>query len=134
MNCKAKTQSDEPCSLFAEVNRNGFCHVHDPGGEYRKQVEKQRATNRRRRAFSNLERKKIFTAFGPFCYLCLQHINFDHDWHIDHIVPFIAGGSDEMSNLRPVHPICNEFKSDQPLTAGVLLSIREIWNKGMGKN
>ncbi len=133
MLCKAKTNANQPCSHFGEVNRNGFCHIHDPEGEFRKQVERNRATNRRRRAFSNLERKKIYTAFGPYCYLCLQFIDLAGDWHIDHVVPFIAGGSDEMFNVRPVHPICNEFKSDEPMTAGLLISIREIWQKEMGK-
>lgn len=131
MICKAMTNAGNPCSHFGEVTREGFCHIHDPQGVFRKQVELRREVNRKRRAYSDLERKKIFAAFGPFCYLCLRKIEVNAIWHIDHLIPFNVGGSDDFFNLRPVHHICNEFKSDEPMTAGLLLAIREIWEKKM---
>lgn len=30
--------------------------------------------------------------------------------HVDHVVPFTAGGSDTLANAQPAHAICNEEK------------------------
>lgn len=54
----------------------------------------------------------------------IQHEHYgrrssDYGWEIDHIVPSSSGGSDLLSNLRPLHWRANVAKSDNasPLEA-----------------
>jgi 5-methylcytosine-specific restriction endonuclease McrA len=65
---------------------------------------------RKRKIFTASERKLIWETYGNICYLCNCAIYAD--WHIDHVHPWSKGGSDELANLRPTHPWCNETKSD----------------------
>ncbi len=37
----------------------------------------------------------------------------DHGWDIDHIVPVSKGGTDDLSNLQPLHWSSNIDKGDQ---------------------
>lgn len=30
--------------------------------------------------------------------------------HVDHIIPFVAGGTDTLDNAQPTHAVCNESK------------------------
>ena len=61
--------------------------------------------------------------YGTECYLCGKEIDFkaprqvgDDGWelsfHIDHVIPKTFGGSDDISNLRPAHGLCNIRKSN----------------------
>ena len=44
-------------------------------------------------------RSKVFTMYGTECWLC----GTDGADTIDHIIPFINGGGDDLDNLRPAH-------------------------------
>jgi hypothetical protein len=44
-------------------------------------------------------RKRVFDFYGDQCWLCHQG---DADT-IDHIIPVIDGGTDDLDNLRPAH-------------------------------
>ncbi|MFI8660120.1 HNH endonuclease [Rhodococcus qingshengii] len=54
------------------------------------------------------------------CYLCGQLI--DHSIaapdpmspSAHHLVPYAAGGGDEVPNLRPTHLVCNQQQGDKP--------------------
>jgi 5-methylcytosine-specific restriction endonuclease McrA len=50
---------------------------------------------------SNLQklRKTVFNYYGDECWLCHQ----DGADTIDHIIPLMHGGTDDLDNLRPAH-------------------------------
>lgn len=41
--------------------------------------------------------------------------NSDYGWEVDHIVPVSRGGSDNLSNLQPLHWRNNVEKQDKPI-------------------
>lgn len=40
------------------------------------------------------------------------HTETDYGWEIDHIIPKARGGSDDLSNLRPLHHMNNRAKAE----------------------
>jgi 5-methylcytosine-specific restriction endonuclease McrA len=68
--------------------------------------------------------KQVINLYGINCYLCKKEIDFIaprtprlEGWHfglhIDHVVPISRGGEDVISNVRPVHAICNLKKASK---------------------
>lgn len=51
-------------------------------------------------------RRKAFEYYGDICYLCGR----PGANSIDHIVPVVAGGTNDLTNLRPAHMSCNNRK------------------------
>lgn len=49
----------------------------------------------------------------PVCPACNQPITSTQDFTWDHIVPESKGGSDDISNMVPMHAHCNEIKGNQ---------------------
>ncbi len=49
----------------------------------------------------------------PVCPACKQPITSPQDFTWDHIVPESRGGSDDISNMVPMHAHCNELKGNQ---------------------
>ncbi len=49
----------------------------------------------------------------PVCPACNQPITSTQDFSWDHIVPASRGGSDNISNMVPMHAHCNELKGNQ---------------------
>lgn len=45
-------------------------------------------------------------------YMNHGNTNSDYGWEIDHIKPTSIGGSDSLSNLQPLHWLCNRLKGD----------------------
>lgn len=62
-----------------------------------------------RKPFSQSIRNQV-QAKSSICYLCEGEIDFDREWHIDHIICKSKGGPDDLWNLSPTHPKCNVFK------------------------
>ena len=75
------------------------------------------------RAVQPMQRKRItpFQArlvaarYGFKCAICGRTL--DASWETDHIVPLSRGGSNDLSNLQPVHRIpCHQMKSSREAT------------------
>lgn len=56
---------------------------------------------------------------GAWIYRGSYGIRSDYGWEIDHITPVSKGGSDALSNLRPLHWRNNVKKSDGRLACAL---------------
>lgn len=67
---------------------------------------------------SRLSADKVFNLYGPNCAICNLEIDSSlkrtsaMGLTVDHWIPLSKGGSDDITNLRPTHWICNRRKSD----------------------
>lgn len=55
-------------------------------------------------------RAAVAERYGPVCWLCAGLIGDGDPWDVDHVVPRVAGGGDELDNLRPAHASCNRSR------------------------
>ncbi len=69
--------------------------------------------HRRRRVASALIAEMLESQRG-ICPLCDQVIDRSTlgSFHVDHIIPYIRGGSYDRNNLQITHPMCNLSKGD----------------------
>ncbi len=50
------------------------------------------------------------------CHICLTEVD-PTDWHVEHVVPLVKGGTHEAANLAPSHGACNQSKGAKILSA-----------------
>lgn len=68
-------------------------------------------------------RRLVTEAYGNRCHICTLPINlalaYPHplSLSLDHLLPRSRGGSDDVSNLRPVHLRCNLSRGARPASA-----------------
>lgn len=68
---------------------------------------------------SRLAADQVLREYGDKCHICKEQIDLDlprtsrMGLTVDHVMPLSKGGSDELTNLRPAHWICNNRKSDK---------------------
>ena len=65
------------------------------------------------RAFSKGQREEIFNRDDSRCRKCLRKLEFDQEWHADHIVPWIKGGKTSIENGQVLCRKHNLEKSDK---------------------
>jgi len=41
------------------------------------------------------------------CYCCKRELDAFDIWNVGHVVPYVYGGSNQSSNLRPICSACN---------------------------
>lgn len=56
-------------------------------------------------------RAKVYEMYGGRCSYCGKHLE-PREMRVDHIIPVEAGGSDDISNLRPSCQDCNWVKTN----------------------
>ena len=123
--CRAMVEN-RPCKNKGEQRFNYFCNSHGPTQSNKK---RRRYSNADRIIFTSKQRKQILETYGSICYLCKKEIHKGSYWHIDHIHPWSKGGSNNIANLRPTHPKCNEIKSAKIINNGDLwLKVSDILN------
>lgn len=44
---------------------------------------------------------------------CLGNVSLPSTWEVDHVVPLFQGGSNEVTNLQVLCPLCHRIKSQQ---------------------
>lgn len=91
------------------------CSREAQAARYRiKTVKRQKKTNPQR-----ISPEQVVREYGSNCNICSEPIDLElprtHRFGltVDHHIPVNKGGTDDMSNLRPAHWICNVKKSDK---------------------
>jgi len=91
------------------------CSKEAESARYRiKTVKRQKHTNPYR-----ISHEQVVRAYGDNCHICQKPIDLDlprtnrFGLTVDHVIPVSKGGTDDLSNLRPAHWICNIIKSDK---------------------
>jgi len=107
-------------TTFATIHPNArYCQ-----DQCRRRAGKKGITEtRRRRLHKSLAplRDRVVALFGRRCHICGYTITTEPDHAdpdsltLDHVVPLAAGGSHDISNLRPAHRLCNSARRDQPI-------------------
>ncbi len=59
-------------------------------------------------------RQEVFHKFGGHCAYCGVQLG-SKGWHIDHVIPFAAGGPDDIMNFFPACKHCNILKNANSL-------------------
>jgi 5-methylcytosine-specific restriction endonuclease McrA len=103
---------------YQQGGHNAFhpkCTIEAQRARYRiKTVKRQGLINKP----SRLAADEVVRTYGSNCAVCQEPIDLDlkrtsrMGLTVDHWIPLSKGGSDDMSNLRPAHWICNRRKSD----------------------
>lgn len=93
------------------------CRKEAQSARYRiKTVKRQKLSSRHR-----ISHEAIVREYGDICHICNKQIDLNlprtHRYGLtaDHLIPISKNGTDDMSNLRPAHWICNVKKSNKPL-------------------
>lgn len=60
-------------------------------------------------------RARVALTLPTECAWCLDTITPDQPWHMDHITPLSAGGSNTIDNVQPLHAACNLAKAAQTI-------------------
>jgi 5-methylcytosine-specific restriction endonuclease McrA len=103
---------------YRQGGHNAFhpkCTIEAQRARYRiKTVKRQGLVNKP----SRLAADEVVRIYGSDCAVCNEPIDLNlirtskMGLTVDHWIPLSKGGSDDMSNLRPAHWICNRRKSD----------------------
>ena len=73
------------------------------------------ATTTQRKRITPFQARLVAAKYGFRCAICGKML--DASWETDHIVPLSRGGSNDLSNLQPVHRIpCHQMKSSREAT------------------
>lgn len=71
----------------------------------------------KRRSISKAMRFAIYEAAEGRCHICGEVIDLATEkMEVEHQVPFALGGKEDLSNLKPAHPLCHAEKTKQDVT------------------
>lgn len=91
------------------TNRMKYIRRIDKGLSKRSKHERRAERRTRFRKEASDQRKAVYAKYGSICYLCSKRGSDS----IDHVIPIIKGGGNEIANLRPAHIKCNEQKGSK---------------------
>ena len=64
-----------------------------------------------RRSLTDQQRAKLFLDAGGTCSVCTRKIHAGEEWHDDHIVALMNGGSNDLTNRRVICDWCHKPKT-----------------------
>jgi len=80
-----------------------------------------------------IDRTKVYNKYSGHCAYCGKEIEIE-DMQVDHIVPKINNGTDDISNLNPSCRLCNHYKRAEPLESwrnwelnGVINRLKKVY-------
>jgi len=73
-----------------------------------------------------MKRADVRSKYGGRCAYC--GVVLSNGWHVDHIKPKIIGGTDNIENLNPSCPDCNNYKGGTDLE-GYRKQLRRLLNE-----
>lgn len=98
---------------YYRENRERFREAGSQNYEQAKADYIRRAAERRARKHDahveHVDRDVVWDRDGGICHLCDEPAD-PIDWHLEHIVPLIAGGEHSYANTAVSHPDCNRAK------------------------
>ncbi len=56
----------------------------------------------------------VYATYESRCHLCGEWINED-DRSVDHVIARSHGGTDDISNCKPAHKVCNSSRGNRPI-------------------
>lgn len=65
------------------------------------------------RQFNQQQKQALYWVANGRCECCA--INLPHDWHADHVQPFVSGGQTDVVNGQALCPACNLKKGIRPM-------------------
>lgn len=94
--------------VLSKAARRNRSRLHKANAELlvRERQDRRRARKKHLRNEAARLRHKVYRAYGGTCYICGE-IGASS---IDHVIPLIKGGTNDLSNLRLVHEECNKMK------------------------
>lgn len=57
-------------------------------------------------------RTEVWERDGGLCHICDALVQMGEPWEMDHVIPIVHGGTDEMRNVAVSHEKCNHQKND----------------------
>lgn len=102
--------SGEPLPSRSEIRRRLLF-------QYRATRRAQTGGNGKREPIARELRAEVWAKSKGHCWYCGDLTNPFENFHVDHVLPVIDGGTNEIDNLVPCCQTCNSRKRDRPVTA-----------------
>lgn len=78
---------------------------------------------------------RLFEQQNGKCFICEEEINLDiHKVNVDHIIPLVNNGKDDVNNFGLTHEVCNKSKLDADLKVAKVLNKLEKIQKSLPRN
>lgn len=71
-----------------------------------------RRARKRNQFVEHVDPQVVYEINGGMCGICMEFIEDEKDFHVDHVVPLSRGGLHGYINVQPAHPQCNWSKGN----------------------
>lgn len=103
------------------------------------EAKRRRRAMERGNSHAPYSTKLVLETYGTDCHLCNQKIDleaprtasikgYEFGLQVDHLIPLVKGGSDNIENVRPSHAICNMRKGARHDNSQVLATTLPLTN------
>jgi hypothetical protein len=93
-----------------------------------KHKEATRSNRPARQSLSPSERDHILAKTAKHCHICGELIS-GSAWNADHVVAHSAGGTHNVDNYLPAHPLCNNYRWDYSAVEFQLILKLGVWTR-----